>query len=49
LGIEGSGHALEARALQAMRRAYRDIYREGQARSTAALAPPGQVAGQPRH
>lgn len=47
LGIEDSGHALEARALQAMRRAYRDIEREGQARSTAALAPPGQVAGQP--
>jgi RNA polymerase sigma factor (sigma-70 family) len=48
LGIEDSGHALEARALQAMRRAYRDIYREGQARSNALLAPPGQVAGQPR-
>jgi hypothetical protein len=48
LGIEGSGYALEARALQAMRRAYRNIYREGLARSNAALTPPGQVAGQPR-
>jgi RNA polymerase primary sigma factor len=47
LGIEG-GRLFERHALQAMRRAYRDIYREGQARSTAALAPPGQVAGQPR-